>query len=120
MVLRGIRGATTVDFDQPDRIIAGTRELLETILHFNPDLRTEDIASVIFTTTTDLVSVYPALAARQMGWNLVPMMCAQEMPVPGSLRLCIRVLIHWNTETEQKKIRHIYLHNAASLRPDLS
>lgn len=119
MAIRGIRGATTVGIDQPDQIINGTQELLEAITRSNPDLRTEDIASAFFTTSDDLVSVHPALAARQIGWTLVPMMCAQEIPVPGSLPRCIRVLIHWNTERQQNNIRHVYLHEAARLRPDL-
>ena len=120
MTIRGIRGATTVDIDQPDKIIAGTQELLEAIAHSNPDLRTEDIASAVFTTTDDLVSIHPALAARQMGWKLVPMLCAQEIPVPGSLPRCIRILIHWNTEREQNNVRHVYLRDAITLRPDIS
>ena len=119
MAIRGIRGATTVGIDHPDQIITDTQELLEVISHSNPGLRTEDIASAFFTTTSDLVSTHPALAARQMGWTLVPMMCAVEIPVPGSLPRCVRVLIHWNTESDQKDIRHIYLHDATKLRPDL-
>jgi chorismate mutase len=119
MTIRGIRGATTVNMDDPGQIIFRTQELLETISRFNPDLRTEDIASALFTATYDLVSVHPALAARQSGWTLVPMMCSQEIPVPGSLPRCIRVLIHWNTERDQNNIRHVYLHEAVRLRPDL-
>ena len=120
MTVRGVRGATTVDTDQSDKILAATQELLEAISRANPALRTEDIASVFFTTTDDLVSVHPALAARQMGWNHVPMMCAREIPVPGGLPRCIRVLIHWNTDCAQSAIRHIYLREAVKLRPDLS
>jgi len=120
MPLQGIRGAITVETDQPDSILVATQELLAAILNANPGLRTEDIASAFFTTTDNLVSTYPALAARQMGWNHVPMMCAREIPVPGSLPRCIRVLIHWNTECEQKAVRHVYLRDATKLRPDLS
>ena len=120
MTLRGISGATTVDTDQPDEILAATQELLEAILRANPDLHAEDIASAFFTTTVDLVSVHPALAARQMGWNRVPMMCASEISVPDGLPRCIRVLIHWNTDCAQSAIRNIYLSEAARLRPDLS
>jgi chorismate mutase len=119
MTLRGLRGATTIEMDQPEQIISGTQELLDAILRSNPELCLEDIASAIFTTTDDLNSVHPALAARQMGWDLVPMMCIQEMPVPGGLSRCIRVLIHWNTEFEQKNVHHVYLHEAIRLRPDL-
>ena len=119
MPMRGIRGATTVVADDPEFIRQATCELLEAILHENSGIQLEDIASVFFTTTEDLVSTYPAFAARQMGWNLVPMLCAREIPVPGSLPLCIRVLIHWNTDREQAAIRHVYQRKAVQLRPDL-
>ena len=119
MQTRGIRGATTIDLDVKESVLSATCELLDSILVSNPDLKTDDIASVIFTTTEDIASAYPALAARQMGWDLVPMMCAREIPVPGSLPLCIRVLIHWNTNEEQSAIQHVYLRDAMKLRPDL-
>jgi chorismate mutase len=119
MSLRGIRGATSVEADQPELIISATRELLESIAQSNPGLQTTNIASAIFTTTEDLVTVHPALGARQMGWDQVPMLCAREIPVPGSLPRCIRVLIHWNTDIEQEQVRHVYLHEAVKLRPDL-
>lgn len=119
MKTRGVRGAITVQLDQIDLVLEATRELLETILSTNPGLRTEDIASAFFTVTDDIVSVHPALAARQIGWDLVPMMCTREIPVPGSLLHCIRVLIQWNTDCRQDTIRHVYLREAASLRPDL-
>jgi len=119
MPMRGVRGATTVDEDQADQMLAVTQELLEAILAANPGMSTEDIASVIFTLTNDLSSAFPALAARRMGWASVPMMCAREIPVPGSLPRCIRVLLHWNTDTPQSDIRHIYLREAVKLRPDL-
>jgi chorismate mutase len=119
MSMRGIRGATTVEIDMPDLIIKATQEVLYAIVQVNPSLRPEDVASVFFTVTDDLVSIHPAKAARQMGWNSVPMICAREIPVPGSLPKCIRVLVHWNTEIEQAAIKHIYLHDAAVLRPDL-
>ena len=119
MAIRGIRGATTVPADEPDLILQATRELLEEILDENPGMKPEDIASAIFTVTEDLASTFPAQAARQMGWGLVPMMCAREIPVPGSLRRVIRVLVHWNTETPQNEITHVYLRDAVKLRPDL-
>jgi chorismate mutase len=119
MSIRGIRGATTVTADQPELILKATRELLDAILASNKQLRPEDIASAIFTVTDDLASAFPAQAARQMGWTLVPLMCMNEVPVPGSLPLAIRVLIHWNTETPQSEIKHIYLRDAVKLRPDL-
>ena len=119
LTVRGIRGATTVDADQPELVLSATQELLEAMIAGNPGMRPEDVASAFFTVTDDLSSVHPALAARQMGWSLVPMMCAREIPVPGSLPRCIRVLVHWNTSAEQKDVKHVYLHAAVRLRPDL-
>ena len=120
MPMRGVRGATTVDADEADQLLDATRELLEAILAANPGMRTEDIGSVIFTLTNDLCSGFPALAARRIGWDSVPMVCAREIPVPGSLPRCIRVLLHWNTDIHQDGIRHIYLREAVKLRPDLA
>jgi chorismate mutase len=119
MPIRGIRGATTVHVDEPELILEATRELLEAILDANEGMKPEDVGSALFTVTDDLASTFPAQAARQMGWGLVPMMCAREIPVPGSLRRVIRVLVHWNTELPQSEITHIYLKDAVKLRPDL-
>lgn len=119
MTTRGIRGATTIETDTKENVLSATRELLEAILASNPVLKTDDIASALFTVTEDIVSAYPALAARHMGWDLVPMMCAREIPVPGGLSRVIRVLVHWNTVTPQNEIAHVYLHDAKKLRPDL-
>jgi chorismate mutase len=119
MPVRGIRGATIVTADEPDLILKATQELLESIQEANPGIKPEDIASVLFTVTEDLRSAYPAQAARAMGWVQVPLICTNEIPVIGSLPLCIRVLIHWNTETPSKGINHVYLHDAVTLRPDL-
>lgn len=119
MSIRGIRGATTVTVDEPDLILQATRELLEEILAENEGMQPEDVASALFTVTEDLASTFPAQAARQMGWGLVPMMCAREIPVPGSLPRVIRVLVHWNTELPQNEITHVYLRDAVKLRPDL-
>ena len=119
MAIRGIRGATTVLADEPDLILEATRELLEAILEANTSMMPEDVGSALFTVTDDLVSTFPAQAARQMGWGLVPMMCAREIPVPGSLPRTIRVLVHWNTDMPQNKISHVYLREAVKLRPDL-
>jgi chorismate mutase len=119
MPVRGIRGATTVHADQAEPILAATQELLEAILVHNPGLVPEAIASALFTVTDDLSAVYPAKAARQIGWVQTPLMCAREIPVPGSLPRCIRVLIHWNTSLPQSAIRHVYLGEATQLRPDL-
>jgi chorismate mutase len=117
--MRGIRGATTVSDDQPDLILQATRELLEAILEENQGMLPADVASAIFTVTDDLRSTFPAQAARQMGWGLVPMLCAREIPVPDSLPRVIRVLVQWNTEILQSEIRHVYLRDAVNLRPDL-
>ena len=119
MPIRGIRGATTVTADEPDLILQATRELLEEILAENQGMRPEDVASALFTVTDDLVSTFPAQGARQMGWGLVPMLCAREIPVPNSLPRVIRVLVHWNTDLAQDQITHVYLRAAVKLRPDL-
>ncbi len=119
MQVRGIRGATTIEEDTRENILAATEELLLAILKKNIGLKKEDIASVIFTVTEDLSAIFPPLAAREMGWSLVPMICAREIPVPNSTPKCIRVLLHWNTEKQQNEIKHIFLHRAKNLRPDL-
>jgi chorismate mutase len=119
MPIRGIRGATTVTADEPDLILQATRELLEEILAENEGMRPEDVASAIFTVTDDLASTFPAQGARQMGWGLVPMLCAREIPVPNSLPRVIRVLVHWNTNVPQEDMTHVYLREAVKLRPDL-
>jgi chorismate mutase len=118
MTVRGIRGATSVDVNDAEPIIAATRELLERIVAAN-GLATEDVASVIFTATSDLDAAYPARAAREMGWVHVPLLCMQEMAVVGSLPRCIRVLVLWNTDRPAAQVRHVYLRRARALRPDL-
>ncbi len=120
MPTRGIRGATTVMKDHPEAITSATLELLQVILEVNPELETEELASVLFTVTDDLSSTYPAIAARKLGWSQVPLLCAREIPVPGSLPRCIRVLLHWNTGLSQARINHVYLRDAVTLRPDLA
>ena len=119
--MRGIRGATTVSVDDSSSVHAATRELMLAILEANPTLRPADIASAFFTVTDDIHSTYPATGARELGggWEEVPLMCAREIPVPGSLPGVIRVLIHWNTELSQKEIHHVYLRGAVALRPDI-
>jgi len=119
MMTRGIRGATTVEADDKEAIISATEELLEAICGQN-EFRPEDIASAFFTVTSDLHATFPAEAARKRGWTLVPMLCATEIPVPGSLAMCIRVLIHLNTTKRQDEIGHVYLRRAVALRPDWS
>lgn len=120
MTTRGIRGATSVFADEPDLILQATRELLEEILAQNAGMQPEDVGSAIFTVTADLNSTFPAQAAREMGWGLVPMLCAREIPVPESLPRVIRVLVHWNTDLPQSEIKHVYLREAVRLRPDLA
>jgi chorismate mutase len=117
MICRGVRGATTVAEDRPEAVLKATRELLALMIHLN-GIHAEDVASVYFTTTEDVVSQYPALAARQLGWMDVPLLCGHEMNVPNSLPRCIRVLLHWNTHKGQGEIQHVYLGEARSLRPD--
>jgi len=119
MSVRGVRGAIDVPVDEPEAILDATRRLLEAMRDANPTMRPQDLASVIFTVTPDLNSVFPAQAARQLGWTDVPLLCTQEIPVPGGLPHIVRVLAHWNTEISQGSIKHIYLGQAARLRPDL-
>jgi chorismate mutase len=107
-----------VNSDSASDILHATRELLLAIVAAN-DLRPGDIASAVFTTTPDLASVYPARAARELGWSDVPLLGATEMAVPGSLPRCIRVLVHVNTAKRPALIKHIYLRDAQALRPDL-
>ena len=117
MHCRGIRGATTAEEDTAEAILAATRELLALIIEAN-DLKMEDVASAIFTTTPDLTAAFPAQAARATGWQDVALLDTQEIPVPDSLERCIRVLIHWNTERGAAEVRHVYLRGAQALRPD--
>jgi chorismate mutase len=119
MSIRGIRGATISTSNDAEKILASTRDLLLAIREANPTLLPDDIASIFFTVTDDLDAIHPAKAARELGWGAVPLMCAREIPVPGSLPSCIRVLIHWNTNVPQSAIHHVYLGQAAVLRPDL-
>jgi chorismate mutase len=116
---RAIRGATTVESDSPDQIRRATRELLETIVARN-GITSADVISAIFTVTHDLTSEFPAHAARELGWLDVPLLCTLEIPVPGSLARCIRVLLHVESGAPRTDIRHVYLHDARTLRPDLA
>jgi len=119
MSCRGVRGATTVDRNDREEILTATRQLLALMIRRN-GIDKLDVASAIFTTTPDLDAEFPALAARQLGWLDVPLLCGHELAVPGSLPRCIRVLVHWNTEAAQGDIEHIYIRDAMRLRPDLS
>jgi len=120
MAVRGIRGATSVADDLPEQVLAATGELLTEVLRANEIEDFEEIVSAIFTTTSDLTSTFPAEAARRLGMNHVPLLCACEIPVPNAMPRCIRVLLHVNTVKRQDEIVHIYLHDAKRLRPDVS
>jgi chorismate mutase len=119
MPCRGVRGATTVEANEREEILTATRQLLALLIRRN-EIDPADIASATFTTTPDIDAEFPALAARQLGWLDVPLLCGHEMMVPGSLPLCIRVLIHWNTPQSQAEIQHVYVREAKRLRPDLA
>jgi chorismate mutase len=119
MPCRGVRGATTADANSPEEILKATRQLLALMIRQN-GIKPEDLCSAVFSTTTDLDAEFPALAARQLGWIDVALMCVHELDVPGSLRHCIRVLLHWNTDKSPDQLVHIYIKEAARLRPDRS
>ena len=116
---RGIRGATTVETNSREAILECARALLLQIIEAN-DVRPEDVGSAIFTTTPDLNAEFPALAARELGWHDVALICGHEMSVPGSLDRCLRILIHWNTPKAQNEIVHVYTKGAKNLRPERS
>ena len=112
---RGVRGATFVDEDTPEAILAATRELLAAIAEANA-IATADIASAFFTSTADLRSAFPARAARDLGWTDVPLLGATEVDRPGGPPRCIRVLLHWNTSRRQDEIVHVYLRGSDAMR----
>ena len=117
-MIRGVRGATTVAANDPAQIADRTRELIRLVVESN-DMRPGDIASAILTVTDDLNAAFPAVAARSLpGWRDVPLSCAREIPVPGSLGHCIRILLHWNTDRPQDRVRHVFLRGARALRPE--
>jgi chorismate mutase len=117
IVCRGVRGATTVEENSREAILAATCELLTLMIEAN-GIQPDDVASTIFTTTPDLNAEFPAFAARQLGWHDVALLCGHEMAVPGTLPRCIRILIHWNTERRADEIVHVYIKGAEDLRPD--
>ena len=119
MPCRGVRGATTAEANTSEEILKATRQLLALMIRQN-GIQEEDIISAVFSTTTDLDAEFPALAARQLGWLNVALMCVHELDVPDSLRRCVRILLHWNTEKSADQVVHVYIKNAARLRPDLS
>ncbi len=115
MRCRGIRGATTVEENTRESILQATRELLEKMIRAN-EIKVEEIACAFFTSTPDLTAEFPALAARQMGWTQVALLCGHEMHVPGSLPQCLRILILYNTERAAGEIVHVYIKGAEKLR----
>lgn len=117
LACRGIRGATTAIANTAEDILEATDELLRMLIALN-DLQPEDVATAIFTTTPDLNATFPALAARDIGWTEVPLLCAHEMAVPGSLQACVRVLLQVNTTKSAQEIKHVYLKGACELRPE--
>jgi chorismate mutase len=117
--LRGIRGATTVAEDRPELVLEATRELLEAMLAANGIEDFEPIGAIFFTTTPDLVSTFPAEAARALGMTTVPLICNQEIPVPNRMPRAVRVMLQLNTTKSQREIVHVYLREARALRPDL-
>ncbi len=119
MMMRGIRGAITVSADNPEEILSETRKLVLEMAEQN-QVDPELVASVVISTTTDISSAFPAKAVRTIeNWTFVPVMCTHEMDVPGSMSLCIRVMMHVNTPVTQKDIHHVYMNDAVKLRPDL-
>lgn len=119
MPVRALRGAITCGLDSPDEIHSRTVELLTTIFARN-DLDRDQLVSLFFTATTDLTALAPAAAARAFGLTDVPLLCAQEMAVPGSLPLCVRIMLHFETDTPRSELRHVFLGGAVSLRPELA
>jgi chorismate mutase len=119
MWCRGIRGATTVDNNTVEDMLQASKELLQMMIDAN-GIEPEAVACAILTTTSDLNAAFPATAARQLGWADVPLLCANEIDVPGSLRGCIRILILYNTEKSANEIVHVYIKGASNLRSDLS
>ena len=119
IMCRRVPGATTVEKNDRQEILSATRQMLALLIRLN-GIDKRDVASASFSTTTDLDAEFPALAARQLGWLEVPLLCGHEMSVPGALERCIRILIHWNTDKSQDEITPVYLRQATRLRPDLS
>ncbi len=118
VMVRGLRGATTVDADTTEQVTQRSQELIRTIMERN-DLSEDDIVSVLFTATPDVHSTFPATAIREIGFGAVPLLCAAEIAVPGAMALCIRVLLHVHTTKTKEQIHHVYLHGAQGLRDDL-
>ncbi len=118
-MIRGIRGATTVESNSREAILDATQELLQVMVDSNGIVE-DDVASVLFSATPELDDTFPAQAARMMGWTRAALMGFQEADVKLGLPMCIRILIHWNTEKSLDEIRHVFLRKAVQLRPDLA
>jgi len=116
--VRGLRGATTVDEDSVAQVTQRSQELMRALMDRN-ELVDEDIISVVFTATPDVTSCFPATAVREIGFGAVPLLCAAEIAVPGSMPRCIRVLLHIHTTKSRDEMHHVYLHGAQGLRDDL-
>ncbi len=116
--VRGLRGATTVEEDTPAQVASRTQELLRQLMAAN-GLTEDDLISILFTATPDVVSMFPATAAREVGFGAVPLLCAAEIAVPGAMPRCIRVLAHVHTDRTAAELHHVYLHGAQVLRDDL-
>jgi len=118
MWCRGVRGATLVTANTKEDIVSATKELLNNMIESN-EIEMGAVACAFFTTTRDLNAEFPALAARQIGWTGVPLLCAREVDVPNSLQSCIRILILFNTDKKLEDIVHVYIRGAEVLRPEL-
>ena len=118
MMIRGVRGAITVADNTEEAIWSATREVLETMVVRNK-INEDDVASILFTTTPELTAAYPAKAARLFGWSRTALMGFVEADITDGLKMCIRVLIHWNTDKSMDEIHHVFLRDAIKLRPDL-
>ncbi len=117
--MRAVRGAVQVDVDERDEVLAATRELVTEVVRLN-ELDLEDFISVIFTSTADLVSEFPAVAARELGMGDVPLMCARELEIEGSMPRVIRLMAHVETPRTRAQVRHVYLRGAVALRRDIA
>lgn len=119
MAVRALRGAITVDIDEPEEIRRRTIQLLTTLFERN-DIAIDDIISIFFTATQDLTSLPPAAGARAFGLTDIPLLCAQEMPTDGELKMCVRLMLHVETDIDRNDLRHVFLRRATTLRPDLA
>jgi len=118
MATRGVRGATTVESNSVEATLEATRDLLAAMLKAN-EIEADEVASAFFTTTPDLNAEFPAVAARDIGWSHVALLCGHEMNKPGALPMCLRILLHINTDRAARDIKHVYLRGARVLRPDI-